>query len=445
MAIPPSYSITTNFASLYGQNPAAYDQQSSPRLDTELADIQTSLNQTIDGLNEIRASDGTLATGIVVSASIAPSFYDDLAGEFAAATQADRQASEDAATLSQTSAAQAANSASDAQNSASIATARSSDASASATTAATQAADAQQSATDAAQAQAGALAAQSNAQLAAANASTAEQGGISARDSAIAARNEAESFVAPASSHVNDLNNPHQTTPEQVRSFDPLWNANKIFDKPVTTNTRAPSTVVTFDGAQDAYTHSTINDLLGAGDGFIGVYPINFSNIDDGRILVFNELPGNPGGEFIFLDQAIGGGGGATVFTDLGDTPSAITANFFLRGSANGQALEYVRAYTADEIDQQQLADAQARDLLQVAINANTAAIQNLDVSGIDAAIDDLQQDVQDIQNELQTVDNRLDNIEAGGVGSGSGLSTQQLAVVAQIAQTSGLQAAWVM
>lgn len=446
MALPVDYSISTNFQQRYANDPAGYVSTSPGLLDGEFANIQQSINSLVSGLNDIRESDGSLATGVVQAASLAPSFYDDLTAEFAAQTQADRAASENAASLATTSAGQAAQSEADAANSAGIASARASDAALSAAAAETSATQAGQAQADTAAALQGALTAEDGAEVAEQGANTALQGAISARNDAIIARNEAESFVAPASSHVADLNNPHQTTPDQVGRTQRVWNAEQIADKVVRTTERRPSTLIAFDGALDQYTHVTVDEVLGAGNGFIGPYPINFANIADGRILEFNAVPTTVGGEFIFVDPAIGGGGGgATVFTDLGDTPATISGGLFLRGTANGQALEYVASYTAAEIDAFQLADAQARDIITAAVNANTAAISAIDISGVNGDISVLQQQIADIQNDIQTLDNRVTNIEVGGVTGGTTLSPAQIAAVSQIAQISSLQSAWVL
>lgn len=82
MADPTKYTKGYSFEGYQANNPSK--PLPAPRLDDELENIATSIDETIDALKDIRRSDGKLKNGIVDKDATDPAFLAGLAGDAAA-------------------------------------------------------------------------------------------------------------------------------------------------------------------------------------------------------------------------------------------------------------------------------------------------------------------------------------------------------------------------
>ena len=82
MADPTKYTKGYSFEGHQANNPSK--PLPAPRLDDELENIATSIDETIDALKDIRRSDGALKNGVVTSDAIAPAVLAGVAGDAAA-------------------------------------------------------------------------------------------------------------------------------------------------------------------------------------------------------------------------------------------------------------------------------------------------------------------------------------------------------------------------
>lgn len=102
MADPTKYTVSYNFSNWQAINPTK--PLPAQRVDIELANIQASIGQTIDGLKDIRRSDGKLKNGIVTPESLDPVALSGLTG---AATMQAKQYRDEAAVSATSSASSA--------------------------------------------------------------------------------------------------------------------------------------------------------------------------------------------------------------------------------------------------------------------------------------------------------------------------------------------------
>lgn len=70
MADPTKYTKGYSFEGYQANNPSK--PLPAPRLDDELENISSSIDETIDALKDIRRSDGALQNGVVTSDAVAP-------------------------------------------------------------------------------------------------------------------------------------------------------------------------------------------------------------------------------------------------------------------------------------------------------------------------------------------------------------------------------------
>lgn len=82
MADPTKYTKGYSFEGYQANNPSK--PLPAPRLDDELENISTSIDETIDALKDIRRSDGALQNGIVTSDAISSAVLAGVAGDAAA-------------------------------------------------------------------------------------------------------------------------------------------------------------------------------------------------------------------------------------------------------------------------------------------------------------------------------------------------------------------------
>lgn len=131
MSTPTKYTRSYSFSGYQATNPS--QPLPAPQVDNELENIEQSLGEAIDAVNDVRRADGALVNGIVTLDSLADEVRDDI-GEGATASAAAAAASavasansaiasEDSADASASSATAAANSAAAAQGSANSAAA----------------------------------------------------------------------------------------------------------------------------------------------------------------------------------------------------------------------------------------------------------------------------------------------------------------------------------
>lgn len=344
--------------------------------------------------------DGQLKNGIVTKDSLANDLATELSGHIKADITPQIQIVKDHAHAAKQSAQQAA-------DQATIATTKSGQAHV-AQQAAQQAAD--QSSTNADDAEAFALAAkeawqaseqaEQQAEQAATLAEQHKDGAIAAYGNAKQAADTAMAAVGPAAAHINQTDNPHNVTHEQVGARKPHWNAGFIKGKPISVDNRKTDglqRVVVWDPAKDHYTHAVFSALAGGGL----KYPINWANEGEGRILVLRD-DGNGGFVWVLEPKPQKGKKGVNEFVDLADTPAVIEAGKALIGhDENGlKSLIWTEIYTKLEIDG-----------LLVPINTRLDQLQLL-FSQLQDRLDLQDSKITDLINQITNIENRLTQIE---------------------------------
>lgn len=346
------------------------------KLDLEFDNLVDGLQQVSDALADIRRDDGQLKNGLITADNLSSDLATNLAGTLAtdleplkdhvtskadqaqlAADQA-QQATNDAETAVQTAQAAAQHSdqiLSDIElNKDQIETAL----------------DLSQ------QAQQAADQAQQAAKLLAEQAESYQDGAKAAYQGAKQAAETALEAVGPAASHLQDLDNPHQVTHDQVDSHIAHWNARRIMDKPVSVENRKADglqRVVVWDPAKDHYTHAVFSAMAGGGM----KYPVSWVNEADGTILVLRD-DGNGGLHWVLEPKPQRGKKSVSKFIELSDTPALIDPGKALFGAEDtaGRFIEFRDVYDKLQID-----------ALLLPIDTSLTQLQSL-INGIQQGLD---------------------------------------------------------